>query len=112
MRVYVNMVVCMCYLSSYCSSTKMTKMDLWRCLLASVIGLTPTQLLNTYMGSTVRNMQEVLSNKADGYIILSAQVVFSVGLVFYIGRKAKMELDKLTSNEEHQNSNQISDIIV
>eukprot|EP00731_Ephydatia_muelleri_P027099 Em0018g1199a len=90
----------------------MTKMDLWRCLLASVIGLTPTQLLNTYMGSTVRNMQEVLSNKADGYIILSAQVVFSVGLVFYIGRKAKMELDKLTSNEEHQNSNQISDIIV
>ncbi|KAL5466723.1 hypothetical protein EMCRGX_G030871 [Ephydatia muelleri] len=69
----------------------MTKMDLWRCLLASVIGLTPTQLLNTYMGSTV---------------------VFSVGLVFYIGRKAKMELDKLTSNEEHQNSNQISDIIV
>eukprot|EP00731_Ephydatia_muelleri_P027122 Em0018g1222a len=69
-------------------------------------------LLNTYMGSTVRNMQEVLSNKADGYIILSAQVVFSVGLVFYIGRKAKMELDKLTSNEEHQNSNQISDIIV
>ena len=75
----------------------MTNTDLWRCLLASVVGLTPTQLLNTYMGSTVRNMQEVLSNKADGYIILSGQIVFSIALVLYIGQKAKKELDKLTS---------------
>lgn len=78
----------------------MTNTGLWRCLLASVIGLTPTQLLNTYMGSTVRNMQEVLSNKADGYIILCAQIVFSIALIFYIGRKAKIELNKMTSNEE------------
>lgn len=79
---------------------KMTNTDLWRCLLASVVGLTPTQLLNTYMGSTVRNMQEVLSTKADGYIILCGQIVFSIALVLYIGWKAKAELNKLTSNEE------------
>ena len=59
-------------------------------------GLLPTQMLNTYMGSTVRNMQEVLADRVDGYIILSAQVVISIFLMLYLLRKARSELAKLT----------------
>lgn len=43
-------------------------------ILASVLGLFFTQLINTYMGSTLRNMHEVLADRADGYIILISQV--------------------------------------
>lgn len=39
-----------------------------------MLGLFFTQLLNTYMGSTLRNMHEVLADRADGYIILISQV--------------------------------------
>ena len=59
-------------------------------------GLLPTQMLYTYMGSTVRNMQEVLADRVDGYIILSAQVIMSVFLMLYLLRKARRELAKLT----------------
>lgn len=52
------------------------------------------------MGSTVRNMQEVLGNQADGYIILIAQVLFSIVLTFYLVKKARQELAKLTQSTE------------
>ena len=78
----------------------MTTVSYWHCLLASVVGLMPTQMLNTYMGSTVRNMQEVLSDRADSYIILIAQVMFSIILSFYLLKKARLELSKLTNNIE------------
>lgn len=53
------------------------------------------------MGSTVRNMQEVLGNQADGYIILIAQVLFSIVLTFYLVKKARQELAKLTQSTEN-----------
>lgn len=74
----------------------MTRVSYLTCFVASLIGLLPTQLLNTYMGSTVRNMQEVLADRVDGYIILSAQVIISIVLMLYLLRKAKIELAKLT----------------
>ena len=52
------------------------------------------------MGSTVRNMQEVLGSKVDGYIILIAQVLFSVVLMVYVFRKARKELAKLTQTAQ------------
>ena len=81
----------------------MTSVNYWTCLLASVIGLFPTQFLNTYMGSTVRNMQEVLGDRADGYIILTAQVLFSIVLMLYLVRKARQELAKLTDISSEEN---------
>lgn len=59
-------------------------------------GLLPTQILNTYMGSTVRNMQEVLADRVDGYIVLTAQIIVSIFLVLYLLRKARSELAKLS----------------
>lgn len=78
----------------------MTSISYYRFLVGSSLGLIPTQCINTYMGSTVRNMQEVLGNKVDGYIILIAQVLFSVVLMVYVFRKARKELSKLTQTTQ------------
>ena len=62
-------------------------------------------MLNTYMGSTVRNMQEVLADRVDGYIILSAQVIMSIFLMLYLLRKARSELAKLTQQVDVESGN-------
>ena len=46
-------------------------------LLASMLGLLPTQGLHAYIGSTLRSMEDVLTDEADrttGYIVFSTQV--------------------------------------
>ena len=75
---------------------QMTRVSYPVCLSASILGLLPTQIINTYMGSTVRNMQEVLADRIDGYVILSAQIVISIFLILYLLRKARSELAKLS----------------
>ena len=80
----------------------MTTVSYWRFFFASVFGLLPIQILNTYMGSTVRNMQEVLTDRVDGYIILGVQVIFSIGLMGYLLTKARRELARLTKKSEGQ----------
>ena len=68
--------------------------------MGSTLGLLPTQMINTYMGSTVRSMQEVLADRADGYIMLTIQVVISIFLSFYLVRKARQELNKLSASKD------------
>ena len=77
----------------------MTGVSFWQFLIASMVGLLPTQVLNTYMGSTVRNMQEVLADRVDGYIILGIQAIFSIILMLYLLNKARRELAKLTNTD-------------
>ena len=74
----------------------MTSVGYWPCLLGTMLGLFPTQVLNIYLASTVRNMQEVLADRADGYIILLLQVLMSIVFMLYVLRKARVELAKLT----------------
>ena len=76
--------------------TQMTSVGYWPCLLGTMLGLFPTQVLNIYLASTVRNMQEVLADRADGYIILLLQVFISIVLMLYVLQKARVELAKLT----------------
>ncbi len=75
-------------------------MSYLKTIVASIIGLFPTQVINTYMGSTVRSMTEVLADRADGYIILAVQVIFSIFLSYYLIRKARLELAKLSNTPE------------
>lgn len=49
-----------------------------------MLGLFFTQLINTYMGSTLRNMHEVLADRADGYIILISQVYAIVSIRTFV----------------------------
>ena len=47
--------------------------------LASGLGLLPAQLINVYLGSSLRSMQDVLEDKSTavtGYIVFCFQVLF------------------------------------
>lgn len=72
-----------------------SQMSLGRYVTASALGLVPTQVINVYLGTTVRSMEEVLDDEATaatGYAVLLAQVVLSVVLMSLIVRKARQEL--------------------
>ncbi|KAH6944392.1 hypothetical protein HPB50_002904 [Hyalomma asiaticum] len=74
---------------------KVSQMSLGRYVTASALGLVPTQVINVYLGTTVRSMEEVLDDDATaatGYAVLLAQVVLSVVLMSLIVRKARQEL--------------------
>jgi len=68
-----------------------------RYLGASVIGLFPTQCINVYMGSTLRSMEEVLTNEDTvraGWLLLVAQLVVSAAVAIFVVRKARIELER------------------
>ncbi|KAK7115069.1 transmembrane protein 64-like [Littorina saxatilis] len=66
-------------------------------LLASIAGLSPMAALYCYMGSTLRSMEDVLSdqsNQLTGYCIFGGQMLFTVALLCFVVRKARGELKK------------------
>ena len=75
----------------------MTSVSYPECLLYTMLGLLPTQLINTYLASTVKHMREVMADRANGYVVLMVQVLISVVLMVYVLRMARIELSKLTS---------------
>ncbi|XP_057323814.1 transmembrane protein 64 [Microplitis mediator] len=63
--------------------------------IASAIGLLPAQLINVYLGSSLRSMQDVLQDKstaATGYIVFCFQIIIGVSLMVYVVQKARREL--------------------
>ncbi|XP_036326520.1 transmembrane protein 64-like isoform X1 [Rhagoletis pomonella] len=75
---------------------------------ASLLGLMPAQMINAYLGSTLRSMQEVLSSHGgaavSGYISFGLEVICGVGLMVWVIQKARKELAETLlsdlSNEE------------
>jgi len=68
-----------------------------RYILASVLGLLPTQTLNIYIGSTLRSMEEVVTNSdhmMTGWVILIIQLLITLMVGVFIVRKARLELDR------------------
>jgi len=68
-----------------------------RYLGASVLGLFPTQCINVYMGSTLRSMEEVLTNEDTvraGWLLLVAQLAVSAAVALFVVRKARAELER------------------
>uniref|UniRef100_G1KK86 Uncharacterized protein n=2 Tax=Anolis carolinensis TaxID=28377 RepID=G1KK86_ANOCA len=62
--------------------------------MASSIGLLPTQLLNSYLGTTLRTMEDVIEEQSvSGYFIFSLQILISIGLMFYVVHRAQVELN-------------------
>ncbi|KYN09575.1 Protein maelstrom, partial [Trachymyrmex cornetzi] len=62
---------------------------------ASAIGLLPAQLVNVYLGSSLRSMQDVLEDRstaATGYVVFCFQILVGVSLMVYIVQKARKEL--------------------
>ncbi|ROT78006.1 hypothetical protein C7M84_003295, partial [Penaeus vannamei] len=54
-----------------------SRVSTWMYLFATVLGLLPTQILNCYLGTTVRSLDEVVSDSssatATGWIVFAAQ---------------------------------------
>lgn len=74
-----------------------SNLSMGRYILASVIGLLPTQTLNVYIGSTLRSMEEVLTNSDNmlaGWVILLVQLVITLLVGVFIVRSARLELDR------------------
>ncbi|XP_065349825.1 transmembrane protein 64 [Cloeon dipterum] len=64
-------------------------------LLASATGLFPTQVINVYLGSTLRSMEDVLSDEATastGYLVFAVQILVGCLLMAFVVHKAKAEL--------------------
>ncbi|XP_027514949.1 transmembrane protein 64 isoform X1 [Corapipo altera] len=71
-----------------------TDLSLPNYLMASSIGLLPTQLLNSYLGTTLRTMEDVIAEQSvSGYFIFGFQIVISIGLMFYVVHRAQVELN-------------------
>ncbi|XP_044514119.1 transmembrane protein 64 isoform X1 [Gracilinanus agilis] len=71
-----------------------TDLSLPNYLMASSIGLLPTQLLNSYLGTTLRTMEDVIAEQSfSGYFVFCLQIVISIGLMFYVVHRAQVELN-------------------
>ncbi|XP_070574050.1 transmembrane protein 64-like [Ptychodera flava] len=80
-----------------------TSVKTTRYLLASSLGLLPTQILNTYMGTTLRSMEDVLDQQSfSGYFMFILQLVISIVLTWYVVKKARSELNKTVSAYEQE----------
>uniref|UniRef100_A0A0B6ZRU6 VTT domain-containing protein n=1 Tax=Arion vulgaris TaxID=1028688 RepID=A0A0B6ZRU6_9EUPU len=75
----------------------LSSISLTRYLISSIVGLIPMTLLNCYMGTTLRNIQDLVSdgvNSIGGYLIFGGQILITVILLWFMVRKAKVELKK------------------
>lgn len=71
-----------------------TDVSLPNYLVASSVGLLPTQLLNSYLGTTLRTMEDVIAEQSiSGYFVFSFQIIISIGLMFYVVHRAQVELN-------------------
>ncbi|CAC5357415.1 Transmembrane protein 64 [Mytilus coruscus] len=80
----------------------LTNIPLLKYSAASAIGLGPTAVLNCYMGSTLRSMEDVLSDGSSattGYIIFAIQIIITVILLTFVVRKARAELKKAVEGD-------------
>lgn len=58
-----------------CLCLQITDVSLPNYLVASSVGLLPTQLLNSYLGTTLRTMEDVIAEQSiSGYFVFSLQV--------------------------------------
>nr|CAB3267111.1 transmembrane protein 64 [Phallusia mammillata] len=76
-----------------------SNMNLFRYLLASSIGLLPTQVLNCYIGSTFRSMQELINQENPGGMVsFLIQIAIGIFLMLFVLRQARKELANALNN--------------
>ena len=69
----------------------------WRCFAATFFGLLPTQILNAYMGSTLRSMDDVMNGGGSGTFLLLSQVVLAIVVTIYVNHRMKKEVTKVST---------------
>ncbi|XP_048403153.2 transmembrane protein 64-like isoform X1 [Stegostoma tigrinum] len=77
------------------NDTQISKLETLHYLATSTMGLLPSQILNSYLGSTVRTMEDVVNHRSpEGYLAFILQIFFSVAMMLYLVRRAHQELNK------------------
>ncbi|XP_067906066.1 transmembrane protein 64-like [Heterodontus francisci] len=72
-----------------------SKLETLQYLATSTVGLLPSQILNCYLGSTVRTLEDVVNHRGvEGYLAFALQILFSVALMLYFVHRARQELNK------------------
>ena len=56
------------------------------------IGSVPTQILNAYMGASLRSVEDVLAGKNSNSFFLIFQFVLAIALTYYINQRMKKEV--------------------
>ncbi|GCB61583.1 transmembrane protein 64-like [Scyliorhinus torazame] len=81
-----------------------SKLETVQYLVTSTVGLLPSQILNSYLGSTVRTLEDVVNHRGvEGYLAFALQIFISVAMMLYFVRRARQELNKTI---EAHNANQ------
>ncbi|KAH8378907.1 hypothetical protein KR009_001995, partial [Drosophila setifemur] len=83
--------------------------------LATLLGLLPAQIINVYLGSTLRSMHEVLNDnhtKLTGYISFVFEVICGVFLMAWVVQKARKELSETLMTADYGNESKHPDIQV
>lgn len=66
-------------------------------LVASTLGLFPTQFVSVYLGTSLRSIEDVLTDDntaTTGYLVLFVQIFLSILLISFLIKQAKSELKK------------------
>ncbi|WAR12133.1 TMM64-like protein [Mya arenaria] len=96
--------------------TPLTDISLMSYVSASTLGMLPTAILNCYMGTTLRSMNDILTdetNQATGWIVLVIQILFTIALMYFVVRKARVELKKTVEDDDKHLSNKgIPEVII
>ncbi|EDV26002.1 uncharacterized protein TRIADDRAFT_15695, partial [Trichoplax adhaerens] len=72
-----------------------TDAGITRIALATMTGNLPLILINAYIGSKLRSMEDVTdSNRIDSYLIVGLQILVSIGLMAYVIKRSRLELKK------------------
>lgn len=90
----------------------MSQMSLRRYLAASLTGMIPTQGLQTYFGSTLRSMEEVISTSSGSstaYLVFGIQLLIVGALLIFVVRKAKLEFNKTVEEADSTSLTTIPD---
>ncbi|XP_068618473.1 transmembrane protein 64 [Battus philenor] len=61
--------------------------------LATLLGLLPAQVINVYLGSTLRSIHDVLhESHLTGYVVFAFQILIGITLMVWVVQKARKEL--------------------
>lgn len=72
----------------------LTNISIVKYTLATIVGLLPTQALNTYFGTTLRNIKDVVTNDGESYMIFTFQLLVSIVLMIFVTRVARKEINR------------------
>ena len=74
----------------------------WKYVAASMLGLLPGQLIEAYIGSSLKNLGELYSHShasPANVTIVAIQIGFTLCLFYYLFYLAKKELSKITTDD-------------